>query len=392
MISVRSIAPALFSCAVLYLGAQTTPPERNEAREARVLTLKGTPFERGLTHGRILRHDIHRAVDIWKSDLAREYKMDAKAFIHQFAAQTDYQTAIREWTPSLLEEVRGIAEGAGVDFETMLVYQLIDEYWVNGKSVTTLEHCSAIGTAATSKHPAIIAQNMDLEGFRDGFETVLRIQGDGGLETLILTQPGLIALNGVNNHGIAVTVNTLAQLAHARTGLPVAFVIRGILENRQRQDAEAFVRRVKHASGQNYMIGFSNGIMDYEASADKIVLLRQRGPFGYHTNHPLANDDYSEEYRKSGGASDNNDNTHTRLAALETRLKADVGSAIIDQIKAALRSHDSDRHPICRHCTSGDEGCTFASVIMVLDRQPYLLMAAGAPDRYRYQRFDFSGN
>ena len=31
--------------------------------------------------------------------------------------------------PDLLEEVRGIADGAGVDFDTMYAYQLVDEIW-----------------------------------------------------------------------------------------------------------------------------------------------------------------------------------------------------------------------------------------------------------------------
>jgi len=363
---------------------------REEVRTLPLITLEGTPYQRGLTHGTRWREEIQRAVDVWKSDLAATYKMDAGAFIHEFAAKTDYLPAIRKWTPGLLDEVRGIAEGSGMDFETMLVYQLIDEYWVNGQAVASGEHCSALGIAATNQHAAIIAQNMDLEGFRDGHQAVLHIKNESGVEALVLTEPGLIALNGMNNRGVAVTTNTLSQLAHARNGLPVAFVVRGILERTRYEGATAFVRGVSHASGQNYIVASPVAVVDFEASSGQVVALPRQSAFVYHTNHPIANHDYAEQYRRAGVPKDPSDNTHMRYAALEARLATDAGQNVIRQVKATLESHDSELHPICRRFLSASKVCTFASVVMVLGEQPYLLVAPGAPDLYPYQRLDFS--
>ena len=42
---------------------------------------------------------------------------------------TRFVPAIEASTPELLEEVRGIAEGAGVSFERILAYNLMDEEW-----------------------------------------------------------------------------------------------------------------------------------------------------------------------------------------------------------------------------------------------------------------------
>ena len=44
-------------------------------------------------------------------------------------AATRFVPAIEASTPELLEEVRGIAEGAGVSFERILAYNLMDEEW-----------------------------------------------------------------------------------------------------------------------------------------------------------------------------------------------------------------------------------------------------------------------
>ncbi len=67
--------------------------------------------------------------------------------------------------------------------------------------------------------------------------------------------------------GVALCCNTLSQLPIHRQGLPVAFAVRGVLECDDRAAAHAYLASVPHASGQNYLIGDSVGIADYECSA-----------------------------------------------------------------------------------------------------------------------------
>src|SRR5262249_47238069 len=148
-----------------------------------VVTLEGSPFDRGVTHGKTLKAQIHELMKHWKADLAERYKMPADAFIKKFVQQTAFQPAIKKWTPDLLDEVRGIAKGADLDFDTVFVFQLPDEYWVNGPGIA--EHCSAMGFSRRGDRPAYVAQNMDLEGFRDGYQVILHIKhADSKLESL----------------------------------------------------------------------------------------------------------------------------------------------------------------------------------------------------------------
>src|SRR5436305_701694 len=77
----------------------------------------------------------------------------------------------------------------------------------------------------------------------------------GAPEAFVLTQAGCVGLNGVNARSVAVCTNALWQLDGSRAGLPVAFVVRGLLRQRSADEAAAFLRRVRHASGQNYVIG-----------------------------------------------------------------------------------------------------------------------------------------
>lgn len=372
----------------------SAPSSGNKASDRlRLLTLEGTPRERGLTHGRTLKEPIRQLVKLWKSDFEERYQFDADTFIQQFLRCTDYLPAIRKWTPDLLEEVNGLATGAAIDFETVLVFQLIDEYWLHGPGIAG-EHCSALGIGKRKDQPCTIAQNMDLEGFRDGFQTVLHIKyPDSRREALVLTHAGLIGLNGLNNASIGVCCNTLKQLANCRDGLPVACVVRGLLQQETEAAAIDFLRRVKHASGQNYIVGGPNQVHDYECSAGKVSRFTPDAGFDgvWHTNHPLANDDYSPAHREAQTKKKGIDNSSARLQSLQKRLGKDTAPSI-DAIKAALAARDVANHPVCRPYKNRKDNFTFASTVMMLSGKPALHVAAGPPDVHAYQTLFFSGS
>jgi isopenicillin-N N-acyltransferase like protein len=360
-------------------------------RTFKLIELSGTPYQRGLQHGKLLHDSIHKAVEVWKENLRGTLHINPDLFIKNFARATNYVPSIEKWTPDLLQEVHGIAEGAGIDFQTMLVFQLPDEYWVNGSHVAE-EHCSALGISATRDHSAFVAQNMDLEGFRDGFQTILHISEASGVQEFVLTFPGLIGFNGLNSKGVGITTNTLKQLANSRDGLPVAFVVRGVLSKRNFDEAQSFLKSVHHASGQNYTLGGGGRVAYFEASANKVVEVDplNDGSFIFHTNHPVANEDYSPEGAQEMSHPNLADNTRTRYQALRNHLAGDPGKKVIDLIQGTLRSHDSQQYPVCRPLHDNFTGFTYASTIMVLEEQPYLIAAPGTPDQHNYTVFRFA--
>lgn len=370
--------------------AEPKPPETR----LRTLTLEGSPRERGEVHGKTLKEPIHELLKLWKADLAARYKMDADAFIKKFLQRTDFPAAIKKWTPELLDEVNGIAKGAGVEFDTLFAFQLLDEYWCHGPGLAG-EHCSSLGLARRGDRPTIVAQTMDLEGFRNGFQTVLRIrQPNSKLETLVVTCPGLIALNGLNNCAVGVCCNTLSQLSYCADGLPVACVVRGVLQQETEKAAVEFLQRVKHASGQNYVIGGPDKVHAFECSAGKVSRFTpEAGPdVVWHTNHPLVNDDYHTAYRealKKKEHEKNEGSSRTRLQALEKRLGKNAADLGIAAIKPTLASKDSADYPVCRPFKNASDNFTFTSTIMVLSAKPELQIAPGPADVQAYQTLTF---
>ena len=92
-----------------------------------VLTLTGDPRERGLSHGEEMREEIACHLELWREDLAKDTGMSPADYLDKFYAETDFFPAIEQFTPDLLEEVRGIAEGSRQDFRVVLIRQMSDE-------------------------------------------------------------------------------------------------------------------------------------------------------------------------------------------------------------------------------------------------------------------------
>ena len=357
--------------------------------------LSGSGYDRGMQHGKALKTEIADMLRTFKEQLKTSRKRDPDSLIAEFLYATDFIPAIKKWTPDLLDEVRGIADGSRQKFETVFAYQLPDEIWVYFDKQDA-NHCSGMGVAKTATHPAYVAQNLDLESWRNGSQTILHIlQSPTTPEQYIFTTAGLIAANGVNNNSIGVCVNTLMQLSGSRDGLPVAFVVRGLLAKRSEQSALEFIRGVHHASGQNYILGIGDKVYDFEASSSGVVRFTPvaGGSLVYHTNDPLANEDlkpwWAKRIQQTTQEEKKKGNSYVRFASLESRLaKSDVD--IVEQtIKETLRSKDSHINPVCVPLKSGGAIFTFGSTIMTLSEHPSLQVTCGPPDASEYVLYSF---
>jgi isopenicillin-N N-acyltransferase like protein len=362
-------------------------------RELREITLTGTGYELGLQHGKLLKKEIGEIVGKWKKNTSDMMGRDADTVLAEFFQYAQFTAAIKKWTPDLYEEVRGIAAGSGQQLNDIMVFNLLDEFWVYQDNISN-HHCSGIGVPARNGNSGYIAQNMDIESYTDGYQVLMRLtKTDSRPEQLILIHPGLIALNGMNETGIGACMNTLMQLKAASTGLPVAFIVRRILNSTDKDELLQFMQSVQHASGQNYIIGIRGEVYDFEASANKVVRFDPQNANGtiYHTNHPLANDDVKDWFKKYDPTSKDaidpgKSNSHIRLTAVQKRVKE--ASSVDDiLIKQTLRSKDDKDNPVCR--APKDGGFTFGSVIMTLTGIPFLQVTAGPPDESAYKKIEF---
>ena len=332
--------------------------------------------------------------------------MDAQNYLDRLLTGTNFMPAIERWTPNLLEEIRGIAEGANIDFRYIFARQLSDEEpWFRREIKLAAEGhadenraCSSIGLSGRDDRSTVIGQNMDTPAWYDGHQVLLHMKDpDMPVEVFNFSLAGKINLCGMNSNGLAICCNTLAQLDSAKDGLPEDFVVRGFFARENLQAGLEFMNSIKHASGQNYTIAEPGSrAINIEASANRVAEFR---PFPgadrvYHTNHPLVNDDQGM-FRKALAQSSNeeallpsyNGSTVERFEELQHRL-AEPGKELgIADMKAAFSSH---RGGVCRHPDEHLGGnITLGCLIMELDTTPSLQIAPGPPCETPFVEYRF---
>jgi predicted choloylglycine hydrolase len=274
-----------------------------ETRTLPIVVASGNARELGRIQGEELREMIAEVVVRWEASLASRHSMSAEAYIAEFLAATHFIPTIERYAPNLLDEVRGIAEGAGLPFASMLAYNLMDEEWSYGSERLAQAPGCTVACLQRPGEPPVVAQTMDIPSLHDGSQVVIHHKPDDGVEALVFTGAGMLGLNGANAAGVGVVVNNLAMLPSSRNGLPVMFVLRGILERTSLDDAVAFVERVPHAIGQHYAIGSPEGIAGLEGAANGVTRVPIETDRYVHANHPLANlavvGDPTERYASS---------------------------------------------------------------------------------------------
>ncbi len=365
-------------------------------REIREIKFTETGYALGLQHGKQLKKEIGEVVTKMKKNTSANLKKDADQIISDFFDYASFDESIKKYTPDLYEEVKGIAEGSGQALNDIMVLNLLDEFWVYIDDIAN-HHCSGMGVPSINGSTSYIAQNMDIEKYTDGYQILMRLSKTKDRpEQLILTHPGLIALNGMNETGIGACMNTLMQLTASPEGLPVAFIVRRIIHSTDKEDLLKFMKTVPHASGQNYIIGIRGEIFDFEASANQVIRYDPKNSNGtvYHTNHPIVNDDMKPWFEQYNPQEENKpilSNSYIRLASVQNRIAQ--STKIEDTlIKETLRSKDDANNPVCRSANGRGGGFTFASVIMTLTGQPFMQITMGPPDESDYKKVTFSKN
>ena len=351
------------------------------------LEIGGAPRERGRQYGAGLKALIRARDAAWRKSLTAQTGRPSDEVIHALVSGTDFISAVRRFTPDLLEEVHGIAEGAGLSFEAIYAAQLMDEEWWIIADEKGHHHCSSLGVVQP-RGPALAAQTMDLVDWNEGYQVLLTVRGENGApDQLVTTMAGMIGLCGMTSAGLGVVVNTLSQLAVSRAGLPVAFVSRGVLSQGDHDGAVAFLKCVPHASGQNYIVADPLKITDLECSAAGAVPHSGGASCVWHTNHPLASTDLR------GGAHDHvasMKNSKGRLAVLDGKL-GDVAVPSVADVKRLLANRDDAADPIARRLGEhGSHAFTFASVVYELSPEPKVHVAPGPACSTPFRTYDFS--
>lgn len=264
------------------------------------IVVSGTPYERGYSHGTQARSKIHTSIHHYKSSpLLGPYEHCLRHI------NESYIPATQAIFPDGLDEMRGIACGAGVDLEDIVLLNArYDLSRINGEKVEECTSMAYLGPNGTS----FVAQNWDnsswlldtiivLESHLNVPEMPLNSSPTSTSPRVIiaLTEAGQLARSGMNSLGLALCANSLwcsEDRSPTKPSLPFTLARTMYLHcTNFAAGLKVLSTFPRHVSG-NLMVGCSEMAMDLELTPTRKFVVHPethifRSPGGQSTQYSL---------------------------------------------------------------------------------------------------------
>jgi isopenicillin-N N-acyltransferase-like protein len=339
------------------------------------------PFVRGLHLGQSqadrVRHTISSYMKMFrqKAGLQREQAL---------AAAERFIPVIAGYAPHLLEEMRGIAVGAGCDTREIVAINARTELVYGTKQMA---ECTSIGIteAASSDGHMRLAQNWDWHPSQVGAVILWIIRRGDGPDVMTLTEAGMVGKIGINSAGLAMCVNLLSSESdNGGPAVPMHIILRSILENAHSvEDAIDLLDSTKRCTSCNHLIADRSGALaDIEATPAAQRVLYPVDGILTHTNHCMNSDLFEHDLFAR---------EQPETLARAGRVQSLAASEAKDDtyLHTVLADHGTAPNSICLHQETTlpimEQGESIASIIFDLTANT-VDIADGPPCQYAYRR------
>ncbi|HEY2996908.1 MAG TPA: C45 family peptidase [Methylomirabilota bacterium] len=346
-----------------------------------LIEVSGPPRERGRQYGRQAADRIALGIRHYTAQLERAgFGASAiRDLVAEFAPRMD------AFEPAYVEEMRGIAEGAGVELEAVALLNARTEILKLGRQpelrrrLAGEEACTGVVALpeATQGHRLIHAQNWDWKVECAETAVVLCVRRDDGPDLLTFTEAGGLARSGFNSAGVAITANYLeCDRDYRRLGVPLALIRRKVLESQHLALAMRSVYVTPKSAANNMIVSHVEGVaIDFECAPDETFQVHPDHGLLVHANHfvsPVA----LAKLRDTGIA--NTPDSLYRDVRVRSLLAPQVGRLTREAVKAALLDDFAAPWSVCRPPRAGVTEVVTATVAMVV-MEPALGVMEVAP-------------
>ncbi len=256
-----------------------------------LIELSGGPHARGVAYGKAAAGRVHRSLALYRGELERRGVNPGQ--IARLAR--DFAPHVTAYDPAYLEEMQGIAEGAGVTLEDVIFINCRTEMMFGARAMIDAgaakeDGCTAVIVLpeASADGALIHAHNWDWREECVDTGVVLKIRRDAGPDMLIFVEAGGLARHGLNAAGISVTGNYLGCDRDYKTGgrTPLALIRRKFLEAGNLADAMRTAWGPARACATNVMLAHAPGeAVNLEMAPDEIFWITPTDGILVHANH-----------------------------------------------------------------------------------------------------------
>lgn len=248
--------------------------------------LQGSAKEIGFGHGSQGKQEIINSLETYEK-LFYGFKKMRWSEAREYALL--HLKAIEQYDLQMVEEMEGIAEGAGVDFEDILTLNARSEIALTNQGELLADGCTTMAITSPISKDTIIGQTWDWTPSQKRSLLLLHIQAESKPRMTMVTEGGLIGKIGYNSAGVALCFNAL--LTNKRTNeIPLHLGARAVLNSYSQAEAIAKIANGQIAAAASFLIGYHDG------SGNGMAVNPEISPFGIdyvggdegwltHTNH-----------------------------------------------------------------------------------------------------------
>lgn len=358
----------------------------------------GSPYERGAQYGRAARERVLKSIAFYRDVFQHRVGLDWNSAVS--LAKT-YEPSIVAFAPDCLEEMRGIAGGAGVAPGEILALNARSELmFTGGRAKQTGDlaaECSSFAVlpeAAENKH-TLVGQNWDWLPL--AAETVVYVEAhrESAPGYVTIVEAGLLAKMGFNECGLGVCTNTLVSTRDVgRPGVPYHVLLRSLLDAPTMTDATRRLMTADRALSANYLLAHSDGLAvnveTLPGDRSGISITMPENGVLAHTNHFVAADFAPLDARVAL-----HPHSLFRLDAMRRGLRRGDGVISMALLSETLRSHQNKPDGVCAHPNERvhplDQRATLTSVVADLTAGE-LWLTPGPPCLHDYERHAFAAD
>ncbi|MBQ9058839.1 MAG: hypothetical protein IJ125_06615 [Atopobiaceae bacterium] len=330
------------------------------------IEIEGTPREIGLQQGEAFKRQIRGSIKTY-TDMFRDYSNlewdRAKELSRYFIPM------IEEFNHDYIEEMQGVAEGAGLDFEDILALNCRSELVFVGAEMDKQDGgCTSIGVSSDvgANGHCYVAHNWDWKTSQRPNEVMMKVKQTNGKPTfLTITEAGIIGKTGFNSAGISVVLNALST-NQSPAGIPLHMAMRAILDAETLFEAIGVATKMPLGCCASFLIGSRGGeVINLEIENEDFDVLYPSDGIIVHTNHFLS--PRLPRYPRKDTTKYKLPDSFVRCGRADKLARAkgtDIGP---DDLKEILKDHTEWPCSICRHDNPKiDPGLSMGTVFSII--------------------------
>lgn len=281
------------------------------------ITVTGSAREMGRSHGEAVRDSIRPFVQ-QRLDAYVGYSSErgGPGLADFRDAGRSCLAAYEAWDPEGHAEHVGVAEGAGVDAADLYsTTNMTDVRDVVILPPSSDEGCSALVVPPSlTKHGVVLAgQTWDLNPQDLDYILAIHRKPSAGPQTWSVTCVGCPTLVGMNEHGLMLGTTNI-KVRGSRVGVGYLSLLHRAVRERDRSAAARIIAEAPRAAAHTYWFADSDGGIELECSAERVVQRDLEGAAFSRTNHCF------DETHVRGQGEAPNSSSYARLKMLEERL------------------------------------------------------------------------